>query len=72
MIYKGSECTEVVSVFTALTRHGVSFQTFAPNKNQHHVVNHLNGSEQQQTRNVMEESARLARGNVKDLKELQI
>jgi len=36
-----------------------------------HVVNHLKGSEMKETRNVMTESARIARGNVKPLVELK-
>ena len=35
-----------------------------------HVVNHLNGEETQETRNVMVESARIARGDVKDIDDL--
>lgn len=36
-----------------------------------HVVNHLNGEEQPAPRNVLEESARIARGNVKSLDNLK-
>jgi enhancing lycopene biosynthesis protein 2 len=35
-----------------------------------HVVNHLYGEEMKESRNVMVESARIARGDVKDLAEL--
>ncbi|WP_204273984.1 hypothetical protein, partial [Stenotrophomonas maltophilia] len=44
-------------------------QCFAPNIAQHHVVNHLTGEEMPESRNVLVESARIARGEVKDLRE---
>ena len=34
------------------------------------MVNHLTGEEEANPRNVMQESARIARGNVKDLNDL--
>ena len=37
-----------------------------------HVLNHLNGETQDTPRNVLEESARIARGNVKSLDQLSI
>ena len=37
----------------------------------HHVINHLKGEEQDQKRNIMEESARIARGNVKPISQLK-
>lgn len=46
-------------------------QCFAPNIDQMHVVNHSNGSEMEETRNVLTESARICRGNIKDLAQLK-
>ncbi|KRX10396.1 hypothetical protein PPERSA_10495 [Pseudocohnilembus persalinus] len=66
-VYDGTETTEAVSLMIALSKLKADYQCYAPNKNQFHVVNHLNGEEQSQTRNILEESARIARGNVKDL-----
>lgn len=45
-------------------------QMFAPNIDQMHVVNHLKGEPSQEKRNVLVESARLARGNIQDLSKL--
>ena len=45
-VYDGSECTEAVSMLIALSSHKASIQCFAPNRDQHHVVNHLTGAEQ--------------------------
>ncbi|XP_029816853.1 glutamine amidotransferase-like class 1 domain-containing protein 3A, mitochondrial [Manacus vitellinus] len=44
---------------------------FAPNTEQRDVVNHLKGSPTEEKRNVLVESARLARGNIQDLAELK-
>lgn len=70
-VYDGSECTEATSLLIALGKHKAEVQCFAPNRDQFHVINHLNGEEMKQTRNVMEESARIARGQVKALTELK-
>lgn len=68
-VYDGAEIHESVFALLALDERGASYQVFAPNKNQHHVVNHLTGEEMNETRNVLTESARIARGDAKDLKE---
>jgi enhancing lycopene biosynthesis protein 2 len=40
--------------------------------NQHHVLNHLTGEEMKESRNVRVESARIARGDVKNISEVSI
>ncbi len=69
-VYDGSEIHEAVFSILAISQNGHQYQCFAPNKNQHHVVNHLNGEEMQEARNILIESARIARGNIKNIKEL--
>ncbi|RKY56052.1 MAG: isoprenoid biosynthesis protein ElbB [Candidatus Neomarinimicrobiota bacterium] len=67
-VYDGSEIHESVITLLALNRAGAEVQCFAPDINQMHVVNHLKGEvEIGESRNVLVESARIARGNVKDL-----
>lgn len=39
----------------------------APNRNQHHVMDHFNKEEIRETRNILVESARIARGNIHDI-----
>jgi enhancing lycopene biosynthesis protein 2 len=39
----------------------------APDWDQHHVINHLNFKETGETRNILRESARIARGNIQNL-----
>ena len=70
-VYDGTETTEAVSLLVGLSRLGAEVQVFAPNRDQAHVVNHLTGEEQQQTRNVMEESSRISRGDCKALSDLK-
>ena len=68
-VYDGSEVTEVVSALIHLSRAGVEVFAFAPDKEQM-VVNHLTGEEDKGgKRNVLVESARIARGKIKPLDE---
>lgn len=67
----GAEIRESVLTLLALDSEGIGYEIFAPNKNQHHIVNHLKGEEATGSRNVLEESARIARGEIKDLKDLE-
>jgi len=70
-VYDGSEVTESVSVAIHLSKAKAEINFFAPNKPQAHVVNHLTGeASEEPKRNVLEESARIARGNIQDLKKL--
>jgi len=64
----GSEIRESVLTLLALDTQGVQYKIFAPNKDQHHVINHLKGEEVAgASRNILEESARIARGKITDL-----
>ena len=66
-VYDGAEIQESVTAMLAVCRKGHSYQVFAPDMQQYHVVNHLTGAEMPEKRNVMVEAARIARGDVKDL-----
>jgi len=68
-VYDGAEIHESVITLLRLDQRGAQVQCFAPNIAQLHVINHLTGEEMPETRNVLVESARIARGNVKDLRE---
>ena len=67
----GSEIHEATLTLWAIHKNGAEFQCFAPDIPQHHVLNHLTGKEMQETRNVLVESARIARGKIKDIKQLK-
>jgi enhancing lycopene biosynthesis protein 2 len=68
-VYDGSEIHEAVLTLLSIDRNGGSYQVFAPNVMQHHVINHLTGEVMVEPRNVLLESARIARGNIKPLAE---
>ncbi len=63
----GSEIHEATLTLLAIHKNNADYQCYAPNILQHHVINHLTGKEMDEKRNVLIESARIARGNVIDL-----
>lgn len=68
-VYDGAEIHESVITLLRLDQRGAQVQCFAPNIAQMHVINHLTGEEMPESRNVLVESARIARGEVKDIRE---
>jgi len=67
-VYDGAEIHESVLTLLALSRAGVHSQCLAPNVNQSHVINHLTGEVATgETRNVLVEAARIARGDILDV-----
>jgi enhancing lycopene biosynthesis protein 2 len=68
-VYDGAEIHEAVLTLFAIDSNGAGYEIFAPDIDQHHVVNHLTGSEMDESRNVLTESARIARGKIKALSE---
>ena len=68
-VYDGAEIHESVITLLRLDQRGAKVQCFAPNIAQHHVINHLTGEEMPESRNVLVESARIARGDIKDISE---
>lgn len=68
-VYDGSEIHEATLSLLALDQAGAHVQCFAPDVRQMHVINHITGGEMPEQRNVLIESARIARGNIKPLSE---
>ncbi|MBL7046174.1 MAG: isoprenoid biosynthesis glyoxalase ElbB [Candidatus Marinimicrobia bacterium] len=67
-VYDGAEIHESVITLLALDRAGVEILCMAPDVDQMHVINHLTGEVSEgETRNVLVESARIARGDVVDM-----
>jgi len=66
-VFDGAEIHEATLSMLAIAKHGASYETFAPDILQHHVINHITGEEMPEKRNVMVESARIARGQIKEL-----
>ncbi len=65
----GAEIHESVMTLLAIHRHNADYQCFAPDVPQRHVLNFITDEEMPESRNVLIESARIARGAIKDLKE---
>jgi enhancing lycopene biosynthesis protein 2 len=66
-VFDGAEIHEATLTLLAIARAGATYQCFAPDMKQYHVINHLTGEEMNEERNVLIESARIARGNIKPL-----
>ena len=66
----GAEIHESVITMLALDRAGVESVMMAPIIDELHVVNHYTGQEMDEFRNVLVESSRIARGNIKDMAEV--
>ena len=69
-VFDGTEIHEAVITLLALAQAGAAVSCAAPNKDQLHVINHATGEVMDERRNVMIESARISRGNILDLSEV--
>ena len=68
-VYDGSEIQEAVITLLAIDRHGCKAVCMAPDVDLS-VINHLTTQETGEKRNVLVESARIARGNIRNIKEV--
>jgi len=68
----GSETHEAVLAMLNIDKIGADYICIAPDMNQHQVINHLDGSKMNETRNVLVESARLAHGKIKNIKQVTV
>ncbi len=66
-VYDGAEIHEATMTMLSILEEGGVYQCFAPDILQYHVINHLTGEEMDESRNVLVESARIARGDIKPL-----
>lgn len=66
----GAEIYEATLTLLALDRRGLTYQCLAPDITQMHVVNHVSGEPTGETRNVLVEAARIARGKIEPLSEV--
>jgi enhancing lycopene biosynthesis protein 2 len=70
-VFDGSEIHEAVITLLALARAGATYRCAAPDKPQMHVIDHLRGRVAAgETRNVLVEAARIARGQITALSEI--
>jgi len=71
-VYDGAEIQESILAMLAIAEAGAECICISVDKDQHHVINHLNGETMQEKRNMLTEAARIARGNVQDISKVQI
>jgi enhancing lycopene biosynthesis protein 2 len=70
-VYDGSEIHEAVITLLALDRAGATAVCMAPDVDQAHVIDHLTGKETGERRKVLAESARIARGEVRNIQDVR-
>lgn len=66
-VFDGAEIHEATLTMYAIKKLGASYAVFAPDIPQYHVVNHLTGEQMEEQRQVLVESARIARGQISPL-----
>jgi enhancing lycopene biosynthesis protein 2 len=66
-VFDGAEIHEATLTLYSIMKNGATYEMFAPNIDQHHVINHITGEEMPEKRNVLIEAARIARGKINDL-----
>ncbi len=71
-VYDGSEIHEAVITLLAIAREGAEAVCFAPDKSQTDVINHLTGEPMGESRNVLIEAARIARGTIQPIAQASI
>ncbi|MBI1858788.1 MAG: isoprenoid biosynthesis glyoxalase ElbB [Candidatus Melainabacteria bacterium] len=69
-VMDGSEIHESVLALLAIDKAGLEAMCIAPNKEQTQVINHITNKPEKEKRNILIESARIARGNIKDLSQV--
>lgn len=67
----GSEIHEATLTLYFIAKNQAKYTIFAPDIMQYHTINHISGEEMSEKRNVLVEAARIARGEIKPLTELQ-
>ncbi|MDR1878524.1 MAG: isoprenoid biosynthesis glyoxalase ElbB [Bacteroidales bacterium] len=68
----GSEIQETIMTMLAIEKHNSTYELFAPDRTQYHVINHLTGEEMAENRNMLVEAARIARGKIKSLDDFNV
>ena len=66
-VYDGSEIQETVLTLLAIKEAGHDYVCISVDANQHHVIDHTKGEEMKESRNMLIESARIARGEIQEI-----
>ena len=70
-VMDGSEIHEAVLTLLAIDKEEMEAVCIAPNLDQTRTINHLTNKPMNEKRNILIESARIARGKIKDLKDIK-
>lgn len=68
-VFDGAEVQEASATLIALAQHGIEYQCMTPDRD-FEVIDHRTQQATGETRNVLTESARIARGEIVDLKDV--
>lgn len=71
-VFDGAEIQETVLSLLALEQNDAQWQCFAPDIDQHHVIDHRTGEPMNETRNVLTEASRIVRGEILPLTDLNV
>lgn len=69
-VFDGSEVQEASATLISLAQHGIDYQCMAPDR-EFDVIDHRTQEPSGEKRNVLTESARIARGEILDLKDVK-
>lgn len=70
-VYDGAEIQEAVLAMLAVKEIDADYICIAVDAPQHHVINHATGEEMQESRNMLVEAARIARGDIRNIKDVE-
>ncbi len=68
----GSEIFEAVYSLLSLSQEGIEYDIFAPDRLQYDTIDHITGQEFETKRNILQEAARIARGDIKALADFNV
>ncbi len=69
-VYDGAEIQEAVLTMLAVKETGADYLCIGVDAQQHHVVNHITGEEMNESRNMLVEAARIARGEIRNIRDI--
>jgi enhancing lycopene biosynthesis protein 2 len=70
-VYDGAEIQEAVLAMLAVKEIGADYVCIGIDAPQHHVIDHTTGSEMNESRNMLVEAGRIARGNILNIKDVE-
>lgn len=69
-VFDGAEIQEAVLAMLAIKEEGAEYICISVDQDQYHTINHTNGEEMPEKRNMLVEAARIARGVIKNIKDI--